>query len=164
MARPGCLPQNHVLPGYGPRLTAPLRQSRSFVWVTADGRLKATPLSVLQKMGGYGALVLDTIGTAVEPILLLIGEENKHHGVLEVLRETIEAFPGVFDDTADMMRHGKARYAVEKGDDGLKYRVLDYDVAPQLPSITIDNYQSDRGFCTFLFVVGAWCSLKSGLV
>ena len=81
-------------------------------------------------MGGYGALVLDTIGTAVEPVLLLIGEENKHHGVLEVLRETIEAFPGVFDDTADMMRHGKARYAVEKGDDGLKYRILDFDVAP----------------------------------
>ncbi|MEC7280850.1 MAG: hypothetical protein VXU50_02195, partial [Verrucomicrobiota bacterium] len=84
-------------------------------------------------MGGHGKLVLNTIGTAVEPILLLIGEENKHHGVLEVLRETIEAFPGVFDDTADMMRHGKARYAVEKRDDGLKYRVLDYDVAPQLP-------------------------------
>ena len=82
-------------------------------------------------MGGHGKLVLNTIGTAVEPFLLLIGEENKHHGVLEVLRETIEAFPGVFDDTADMMRHGKARYAVEKGDDGLKYRILDFDVAPQ---------------------------------
>ena len=79
-------------------------------------------------MGGHGTLVLNTIGTAVEPFLLLIGEKNKHHGVLEVPRETIEAFPGVFDDTADMMRHGKARYAVEKGDDGLKYRVLDYDV------------------------------------
>ena len=82
-------------------------------------------------MGGYGALVLDTIGTAAAPVLLLIGEENKHHGVLEVLRETIEVFPGIFDDTADMMRHGKARYAVEKGDDGLKYRILDFDVAPQ---------------------------------
>ena len=81
-------------------------------------------------MGGYGALVLDTIGTAATPVLLLIGEENKHHGVLEVLRETIEVFPGIFDDTADMMRHGKARYAVEKGDDGLKYRILDFDVAP----------------------------------
>ena len=81
-------------------------------------------------MGGYGALVLDTIGTAVAPVLLLIGEENKHHGVLEVLRETIEMFPGIFDDTADMMRHGKARYAVEKGDDGLKCRILDLDVAP----------------------------------
>ena len=82
-------------------------------------------------MGGYGALVLDTIGAAAAPVLLLIGEENKHHGVLEVLRETIEVFPGIFDDTADMMRHGKARYAVEKGDDGLKYRILDFDVAPQ---------------------------------
>ena len=70
-------------------------------------------------MGGYGALVLDTIGAAAAPVLLLIGEENKHHGVLEVLRETIEVFPGIFDDTADMMRHGKARYAVEKGDDSL---------------------------------------------
>ena len=30
-------------------------------------------------MGGYGALVLDTIGTAATPVLLLIGEENKHH-------------------------------------------------------------------------------------
>ena len=74
--------------------------------------------------------MLDTIGTAATPVLLLIGEENKHHGVLEVLRETIEVFPGIFDDTADMMRHGKARYAVEKGDDGLKYRILDFDVAP----------------------------------
>ena len=82
-------------------------------------------------MGSHGALVLDTIGTAAEPILLLIGKENQHHGVLEVLRETIEAFPGVFDDTADILRHGKARYAVEKGDDGLKYRILDLDVAPQ---------------------------------
>ena len=45
-------------------------------------------------MGGHGKLVLNTIGTAVEPFLLLIGEENQHHGVLEVLRETIEAFPG----------------------------------------------------------------------
>ena len=94
-------------------------------------------------MGGYGTLVLNTIGTAVEPILLLIGEENKHHGVLEVLRETIEAFPGVFDDTADMMRHGKARYAVEKGDDGLKYRVLDYDVAPQLPERQLRAQQAN---------------------
>ena len=50
------------------------------MWVTADGRLKATSLSVLQKMGGYGALVLDTIGTAATPVLLLIGEENKHQG------------------------------------------------------------------------------------
>ena len=74
-----------------------------------------TPLSVLQAMVGHGALVLDTIGTAVEPVLLLIGEENKHHGVLEVLRETIEAFPGVFDDTADMMRHGKAGMRWRKG-------------------------------------------------
>ena len=86
-------------------------------------------------MGGYGALVLDTIGTAAAPVLLLIGEENKHHGVLEVLRETIEVFPGIFDDTADMMRHGKARYAVEKGDDGLKYRILDFDVAPSQPAL-----------------------------
>ena len=86
---------------------------------------------VLQTMGSHGALVLDTVGTAAEPILLLIGKENQHHGVLEVLRETIEAFPGVFDDTADILRHGKALYAVEKGDDGLKYRILDLDVAPQ---------------------------------
>ena len=117
--------------GLSPTQPPPASRSRSFVWVTADGRLKATPLSVLQKMGGYGALVLDTIGAAAAPVLLLIGEENKHHGVLEVLRETIEVFPGIFDDTADMMRHGKARYAVEKGDDGLKYRILDFDVAPQ---------------------------------
>ena len=49
------------------------------------------------------------------------------------MRETIEAFPGVFDDTADLLRHIKVWYAVEKGNDGLKYRVLDYDVAPQPP-------------------------------
>ena len=72
-------------------------------------------------MDGHGALVLDTIGTAAEPIYLFIGEENKHHGVLEVMRETIEAFPGVFDDPADLLRHRKARYAVKKGNDGLKY-------------------------------------------
>ena len=59
--------------------------------------------------------------TAAESIYLFIGEENKHHGVLGVMRETIEAFPGVFADTADLLRHRKARYAVEKENDGLKY-------------------------------------------
>ena len=68
--------------------TATLK-SRRFIWVTADGRLKATPLSVLRTIDGHGALVLDTIGTAAEPIYLLIGEENKHNGMLEVMQETI---------------------------------------------------------------------------
>ena len=102
-------------------------------------------------------------------VLLLIGEENKHHGVLEVLRETIEAFPGIFDDTADMMRHGKARYAVEKGDDGLKYRILDLDVAP--PPVLQEHWElpkrKQRGLstaagCGNVTPTAMWSSMTNG--
>ena len=46
-------------------------------------------------MGGYGALVLDTIGTAAAPILLLIGEENKHHNIPDVHVPRVSAGPDI---------------------------------------------------------------------